>query len=338
VKGLNTLFRYVSRLRRLFCLNFLFSVILATAASAQAQPGAGAENSANSPSKTSTTPPDQRVVLKVGDQQITQAAFEQYVSDLESQQGPATLSREKLGDAYASMLMLEQLAKANHLDTSPEVIRLLAIDRMQILSNAEFAKLKTETTPTPEQIKAYYNEHLDDFDVAEVQRIFIWSGDPKKPNALTPAQAQAMADGVRNAIKSGGDVEKVVNGTPHSQDEVLADLKPLRFRRGELAPAMNDKIFALKEGEWKEFSNGPSEYVFVHLVKRSREDLQDATPEITKKVQAENLREELSKLKSKTGIWMDETYFASNTPKPSTNSKPEESGQSRNTERGEKSE
>ncbi len=221
VKGLNTLFRDVSRLRLLVCLNFLLSVILATAAQAQAQPGTGAENSANPAPKTSTAPPDQRVILKVGDQQVTQAAFEQYISDLESQQGPATLSRDKLGDNYASMLMLEQLAKANHLDTSPEVIRLLAIDRMQILSNAEFAKLKAETAPTPEEIKAYYNAHLDDFDVAEVQRIFIWTGDPKKPHTLTPAQAKALADAVRSAIKSGGDVEKVVNSTPHSQDEVL---------------------------------------------------------------------------------------------------------------------
>jgi PPIC-type PPIASE domain len=312
---------------------------LAGAAQAQAQPGAGAENPANAPSKTSAAPPDQRVVLKVGDQQITQAAFEQYISDLESQQGPATLSREKLGDSYASLLMLEQLAKANHLDTSPDVIRLLAIDRMQILSNAEFAKLKAEAAPTPEEIKAYYNSHLDDFDVAEVQRIFIWSGDPNKPHSMTPAQAKALADAVRNAIKSGGDVPKVVSSAPHSPDEVLADTAPLRFRRGELAPGMNDKIFALKEGEWKEFDNGPNEYVFVHLVKRSSEDLKDATPEITKKVAAEKLRDELSKLKSKTGIWMDETYFASNTPKPSSNSKPEPSGQSKDsTERGEKSE
>ncbi len=102
---------------------------------------------------------------------------------------------------------------------------------------------------------------------------------------------------------------------------------------------MNDAIFALKEGEWKEFSNSPSEYVFVHLVKRSREDLQDATQEITKKVQAENLRNELSKLKSKTGIWMDETYFASKTPVTGSSNEPDAPGAGKSsTERGEKDE
>jgi len=279
-------------------------------------------------------------VLKVGDQQITQAAFEQYVTDLESTQGPASLSRKKLGDSYASMLMLEKQAKAEDLESTPEVQRLLAIDRMQILSNAEFAKLKAATTPTPEEIKEYYNEHLDDFDVAEVRRIFIWSGDPStKDHSLTPEQAKAMADSMRVAIKSGNEAEinKILSSTQHGRDDVAADPRPLRFRRGELAPVMNDAIFALKEGEWKEFNSSPGEYVFIHLVKLSREDLKDATPEITKNVQAEKLRQELSKLKSKTGVWMDETYFASKTPTPA-NTEPEVPGQATSSKERGKSE
>jgi hypothetical protein len=311
---------------------------LAIAAQAQAQPGAGAENS-GAGSKTDAVAPDQRIVLKVGDLQITQASFEQYLADLAAQQGPPDLTRKKLGDNYASMLMLEQQAKANHLDASPEVARLLAIDRMQILSNAEFARLKAETAPTPEEIQAYYNAHLEDFETAQVRRIFIWEGDPKTKDSLTQQQAKAMADSIRAAIKSNNEAEinHVLKSVPHAQDNVMADAQPLTFRRGELAPTMNDAIFALKPGEWKEFSNGPSEYVFVHLVKLGHEELKDATPEITKHVQAENLREELSKLKSKTGVWMDETYLASKTPASGNNNEREAPGQSKSsTERGEK--
>jgi len=318
------------RLRLFFLFDLLLIVILASGAQAQAQPGAGSDSSATPASKTDAVPPDQRVVLKVGDQQITQAAFEQYVSDLESTQGPASLSRKKLGDSYASMLTLQKQAKADDLESTPEVQRLLAIDRMQILSNAEFAKLKAAATPTPEEIKAYYNAHLEDFETAQVRRIFIWTGDPKsKDHSLTPEQAKAMADSIRAAIKTGneGEINKILSSTQHGQDDVAADPRPLTFRRGELAPEMNDKIFALKEGEWKEFSNGPSEYVFVHLVKLSHQDLQDATPEITKEVQTEKLRKELSAMKSKTGVWMDETYFASKTPAAVTNKEPEASGQ-----------
>ncbi|HTV66512.1 MAG TPA: peptidyl-prolyl cis-trans isomerase [Bryocella sp.] len=277
-------------------------------------------------------------MLKVGEVQITQALFEQYVADLESQQGPATATRKKLGENYASMLALSEQAKADELENSPEVQRLLAIDRIQILSNAEFAKLKAEATPTPEQIKAYYNAHGADFDVVLVKRVFIWAGKPDANNhTLTPEKAKAMAEAVRHAYKTGGDVDKVVRDTPHGVDDVVADEKPLRFRSGEMPAVMNKAVFGLKEGEWTEFTNESGEYAFVHVVKREREDLHDVTPEITKKLLAENLREKLLALKSKTGIWMDETYFASASSTPAANTQPETSGQGKtSTERGDK--
>ena len=109
---------------------------------------------------------------------MTQAQFESLVSDLEAQQGPADLSRKAIGDNYASLLMLSQQAVANHLDSSPEVLRQLAIDRTQILSNAEFAKLKSEAKPTPEEISAYYSAHLADYDVLQLRRLFVWKKSP----------------------------------------------------------------------------------------------------------------------------------------------------------------
>ena len=324
------------RVRALVCLYSVITLVLAVAAQAQAQPGAGSDPA--SPSKTDAVSPDQRVVLKVGNLQITQASFEQYIADLEAQQGPASLSWKKLGDNYASLLALSQQAKADQLENSPEVQRQLAIDRVQILSNAEFAKLKKEAAPTPEQIKAYYNAHGEDFDIVLVKRIFIWSsGSGSKGHGLTPEKAKAMAEAIRQAYKSGGDVDIIVRDTPHGPEDVVADEQPLRFRRGEMPAVMNKAVFELKQGEWTEFNNGPGEYVFVKVVKRTREDLDDVTPEITKKILGENMREKLSALKSKTGVWMDETYFASKTPAPATNAPPEGSGQAKtSTEKEEK--
>ena len=97
------------------------------------------------------------------------------IAALEAQQGPADLSRKAIGDNYASLLMLSQQALANHLESSPEVIRQLALDRTQILSNAEFARLKAQAKPTPEEIRAYYSAHLDDYDVVQLRRLFIWT-------------------------------------------------------------------------------------------------------------------------------------------------------------------
>ena len=85
---------------------------------------------------------------------MTAAEFETLLRTLEAQQGPADVSLETFAQNYASLLMLAQQAVANHLDTSPDVLRQLAIDRNQILSNAEFARLKAQAKPTPDEISA----------------------------------------------------------------------------------------------------------------------------------------------------------------------------------------
>jgi hypothetical protein len=312
------------RIRLVFCVN-LFS-ILAGICLAQAQTDAESAKKAESASTTNAAP-GQRVVLKIGDQQITQAAFEQYIADLQAQQGPGDLTRKKLGENYASMLVLSQQAVANDLESSPEVMRQLAIDRMQILSNAEFARLKAQATPTPQEIKAYYDSHLSDFDVVQVRRIFVWPDAPgSKAHGLTPQQAQALAEAIHHAYTTGGDVNQVINATPHNDEDLVQDKAPLTFQRGELPATMDTAVFALKDGEWTEFNNGPGTYAFFYMVKHGREDLAEVTPQISKKLQNDKLRQQLATLKTKTGVWMDETYFASKSPMPASTTQPEASG------------
>jgi hypothetical protein len=301
--------------RLLFCFNLVIIVAVAAACQAQAQP-----SDANSASKNTSSSTDKdKVVLKVGDLQITKGAFEQYVADLEATQGPADASRKKLGTNYSDMLILEKLATADRLQDSPEVVRQLAIDRMQILSNAEWAKLKKQSAATPAEVKAYYDAHLDDFDTIEMRRLFIWAS-AKEPNAkggkdgMTVQQADALAAAVRQAHKSGADlsrIQKLINDTPHGSDDVTIDTEPLTFSRKELPKELNDTAFRLKEGEWTELHNGPGSYIFLQAVKRSRKDLPAVTAQIEQYLQGQKLRAALQSLKQKTGIWMDETYFVS---------------------------
>lgn len=329
-------------IRRLVYRTFLLSVCFAAIGQAQAQPGSDsgkpAEN-ASSPSTTTTSSANKdKVILKVGDLQITEGAFEQYISDLETTQGAADLSRKSLAENYSSLLVLSQQAKANNLQDNPLVQRQLAIDRIQILSNAEFTRLKQQAQPTPQQIKAYYDAHLEDYDVVKIRRVFIM-GDPntKTPGNLTPALAKTMADKVKQAIASNQDVFAIIKSTPHGLTDVVADTDPLTFQRGELPPQMDKAAFGLKEGQWTQLADGPNEFVFIQLVKNSRKDLNDVSSQIEKKLEADNLRDELKALKEKTGIWMDEGYFASKAPVPTSSTQPVASGQGKSgAERGEK--
>jgi parvulin-like peptidyl-prolyl isomerase len=170
----------------------------------------------------------------------------------------------------------------------------------------------------------------------KIRRVFIMTNPNAAPGNLTPAQARALADKVKQAIASKQDVFVILKSVPHGTTDVVADTEPLTFQRGELPPQMDKVSFGLSEGQWSQLADGPNQYVFIQLVNKSRKDLNEESSQIEKKLEADNLRDELKALKEKTGIWMDEAYFASKAPVP-TPMQPEASGQGNSgAERGEK--
>jgi parvulin-like peptidyl-prolyl isomerase len=278
--------------------------------------------------------PAGRVVLKVGDAKVTEAEFESRISDIEPQDdpdkaGPTDKDRRKLGDDYASVLMLSQQAVANHLDSSPEVSRQLAVARMQVLSDAEFARLMSQANPTKEEVGKYYADHLSDYDQVHIRRLFIWKQRENSNTALleqndesqyavrsrlgdapvvSSQAARARADGIRQAHAAGTCDQKLADDLRKSGDGML-DPEPLTFPRGELPAQMEKAAFALKEGEWSEVQDTPASLLLIQLVKRDRRRLGEVSSVIEKELQGQKMEAQLDDLRKKAGIWLDEQYF-----------------------------
>ncbi len=255
------------------------------------------------------------MILKVGNLQVTEGEFESRISDIEGQSGDADKGvsekdRRKLGDDYASVLMLSQQALANHLDSSPEVSRQLAIARMQVLSDAEFANLMRQAQPTFEEITQYYSAHLSDYDEVQIRRLFIWKrrDNSKDATVLSSQVVRARADQVRQAYASGIDIKKLSADLSKSGDGML-DPEPLTFTRGELSPQMEKVAFSLKQGEWTEFEDTPARLLLIQLVKHDRQQLGQVRSHIEKGLQGQKMQAMLDDLKKKAGIWVDEQYF-----------------------------
>jgi parvulin-like peptidyl-prolyl isomerase len=296
---------------------FLLMGLLAVVSYAQdpvsPSPAASTRNSTSTPLQKASPNAD-RVILKVGDLQITEGEFETRISDIEPQgnadEGAPNKSRRRLGDDYASVLMLSQQALANHLDSSPEVSRQLAIARMQVLSDAEFASLMRQADPTAEEISAYYAAHLSDYDRVYIRRLFIWKhrDNAKNGPALTSEGAKARADQIRKEYAARASEKKLADDLRKSGDGML-DPDPLTFARGELSPQMGKIAFALKEGEWSEVEDTPARLLLVQLVKRDRRPLEQVSAGIEKNLQGEKMQALLDEMKKKASIWMDEQYF-----------------------------
>jgi len=296
------------RLRPVYFL--ILAALIATLG--HAQEPASPNSSPNSSAKQASSDAN-RVVLKVGDVQVTKEEFESRIRDIEpshGDEGAPDKDRQRLGDDYASVLMLSQQAIAKHLDSSPEVARQLAIARLQVLSDAEFATLMKQAQPTFDEVSRYYAAHASDYEEVQIRRLFIWKQpeDSKGAPALTSQAAKAKAEQIRKAYASGTDVKKLSGDLTKSQEGML-DPNPLTFSRGELSAQMLKVASSLKEGEWSEVEDTPARLLLIQLVKRDHQQLGQVSSHIEKELQDQKLQALLNDLKKNAGIWMDEKYF-----------------------------
>lgn len=257
-----------------------------------------------------------RVVIKVGATQVTEAEFESRIGDIESQGDGdnETLSvkeRRHMADDYASVLMLSQHAVADHLDTSPEISRKLAVARIQILSDAAFSKLMEQAKPNSDEVSRYYNSHLSDYDEVQIRRLFIWKRgtDTQNRKGLQPEVARQRADAILETSAAGNDTSKLAQAFQNSDDGLL-DAETISFPRGELPPAVEKVAFAMTEGRWSQAQDTRESIMLVQLVKRDRQPLAEVKSLIEKRIQTQNMKLHLDELKKNAGIWMDEKYFA----------------------------
>jgi PPIC-type PPIASE domain len=298
-----------------FLLMCLVAAVSYAQAPASPSPATSSGSSASAPAKKASAG-SERVILKVGNMQVTQGEFESRISDIEPQggdddeKGITDKDRRRLGDDYASVLMLSQQAVANHLESSPEVSRQLAVARIQVLSDAEFANLMRQAQPTFEEVSQYYSAHLSNYDQVHIRRLFIWKqrDNDKGAPVLSSAAARERADRLRQAYAAGTSEPKLADDLRKSGDGML-DVKPVTFPRGELSRHMEKVAFGLKEGEWSEVEDTPASLLLIQLVKRGRQQLGEVSSIIEKELQGQKMQALLDDLKKKSGIWMDDQYF-----------------------------
>lgn len=263
--------------------------------------------------------------MRVGDTQITEKQFEAMYGDFLKDQGGAAVPKKKTtAENFAGGLMLAKEAEAQGLQNKPEVKRQLEMNRIQTLSDAEYNVLQDKAKPSMQEVSAYYDSHKDEFDMVTLRRVFIYKqNEHTNGHGVPPAEAKVRAEQIRKALESGGDAKALIKDTKDA-----LDVDPLTFRRDDL-PDIMKSAFDMKPGEWSQVADTPDALILFELVSKNRLTLTQATPAIEKELQGQKLREEMNALKKKTGVWLDDQYFAgpvsaAKNPVPSTSNEKQE--------------
>jgi parvulin-like peptidyl-prolyl isomerase len=284
---------------------------------------AGSQTPSNPAGPTVQTPESaDKVVLKVGGQLFTKADIDALIQGLppQAQRSIAAQGKRPLGDQYAMTVMLSQQAQLHHLDQTPEFLHKLALQKLVLEAQSAGDEITQKAQATPEEVQQYYTAHAADYDEITVRQVVVRKKpaeaktDPAHPAApagpgLSPEEAKTRAEAIRKAIVAGTDIKKVMDDFKAAGD-VMIDAEPRKIHKGGMPPEMEKVAFALKDGEVSEVQELPQMLIFFQVVKHSRPELKEVTPEIEKNLHQQKVEAAMAELKKNAAVWMDEEYFA----------------------------
>lgn len=307
----------IVRRKTAFLISGSLLVVTLSALVCFAQTSPAAKSSAKSASQSAATAagsPPQKVVLKVGTTQVTQADVDYLIGSLSPQvrKAVATRGRKPIGDEYAMMLLLSQKAHDERLDAAPEVQRKIAMEKIQILAQEEYHKIAAGIQVSPDEVSTYFTAHKSDFpEEAQIREFVVRkkaadakAGDP----GLSSTEAKTRLAEIQKAVESGTDMAEVEKkfDVPNT---VMVNPKPVTIRKGEMVPELDKAAFDLQPNQFSAPVETAQAVVLFQLLSRQQPDLKTVTPQIENDLRQKKLHATLDAMKAKANIWMDPEYF-----------------------------
>jgi peptidyl-prolyl cis-trans isomerase SurA len=229
----------------------------------------------------------EEIVARINDQVISKSDYERAEQELEQEARQQGWNQQQLMEQKRDLLRslidrqlllskgkelgitgetevvrrLDEIRKQNHLDNMEDLQKAAETQgvsfedfKEQIRENVITSQVISQQVGShiqvaPSEIQAYYNEHKQEFERPESERLSeILIPTPNPDDAAQVADAKKKADGVEDRLKSGADFATVAKadsgGSTAAQGGDLGT-----YKRGQLAKVLEDATFDLKPGQ-----------------------------------------------------------------------------------------
>ncbi len=305
-----------------------------------AQPMANAN--ADAPPPESTLPPNEPVITIKGSCSdpakaaetcqtvVTREQFEKLAAALQPNMSPAIKIR--LANAYSKLIGMSNAAEKRKLDKTEKFELNLSFARMQVLSQQLTGTLQEEAGKVSDaDMEKYYNEKIENYQEANLRRLFVPHTKQMPPPKMTPAkagvkkdpiaqkeEAEAREKAAEEAMSTAAAAlrARAAKGEDFDVLEREAYLaaglkgnapstKMEKVRMTSLPPA-HHLALQLRAGEVSEVISEPTGHYIYKLVSKQTLPLEQVKPEIKNWITTQRFRDVRKEVKGSTT--MNEAY------------------------------
>jgi peptidyl-prolyl cis-trans isomerase C len=260
--------------------------------------------------------PGDKVVLRIGEETVTQSQFEAYIELLPDQYRTQALGRGKrqFAEQIVSMKTLAQEAKKRKLDQTPDFARQVEQQKENILAGLVYADLSGTLQIGDDDARAYYEKNKSQYERVRARHILIRAKGSAMPAAsgkpeLTEEEALAKCNDLRKKLLAGEEFAALAKAESDDTGSGANGGDLGFFERGRMVPPFEQAAFSLPPKQVSEPVKTAFGYHLILVEQRDAKTFDELRPDLEKKMRPELARKAMEDLKKSVTVQMDDGYF-----------------------------
>jgi peptidyl-prolyl cis-trans isomerase C len=256
----------------------------------------------------------EKVIIRVGDQEITAQEFNDFISDLPPQyqmmaMGPG---RRMIAEELVRFKLMAVEAQERGLDETPRVQRQMRMLRDQVLAGALAEQVQEQIGD--QAAREYFEQNQNEFQGLSARHILIrFQGSPvparEGQQERSEEQAQQKAQQIRQRLEAGEDFAELARAESDDVGSGTRGGDLGTFGRGQMVPEFEEAAFGLQEGQISQPVRSPFGYHIIQVKERVSPNFEEVREEIEQRLGPEQVENLIAELREKHRAELDEEYF-----------------------------